>query len=90
MTSTAPVAAAAAPVAAAPPSATAAADSSQQNSFNPSWMRSTFNGGGSAAAPVRSPKTQDYPLAAPIFVKNRYGREDMLALMGEAVGHPPP
>ncbi|KAK6029418.1 GYF domain protein [Ostertagia ostertagi] len=53
-------------------------------------MRSTFNGGGSAAAPVRSPKTQDYPVAAPIFVKNRYGREDMLALMGDAAGHPPP
>nr|CDJ92445.1 GYF domain containing protein [Haemonchus contortus] len=86
MTSTAPVAAAAA----AAPTAAAPADSSQQNSFNPSWMRSTFNGGGTAAAPVRSPKTQDYPVAAPIFVKNRYGREDMLALMGEGAGHPPP
>ncbi|WKX97599.1 hypothetical protein Q1695_013342 [Nippostrongylus brasiliensis] len=78
MTSTAPVAAGGA----------ATIDSAQQNSFNPSWMRSTFNGGGNAAS-VRSPKS-DCTTVAPVFVKNRYGREDMLALMGDAVGHPPP
>ncbi|EYC17752.1 hypothetical protein Y032_0029g1850 [Ancylostoma ceylanicum] len=72
----------------APVAAAAAADSSQQNSFNPSWMRSAFNGAG-GGAPIRSPKT-DYPVAAPVFVKNRYGREDMLALMGDTAGHPAP
>ncbi|KAK6735093.1 hypothetical protein RB195_018345 [Necator americanus] len=66
----------------------AAADNVQQSTFNPSWMRSAFNGAG-GGAPVRSPKT-DYPVAAPVFVKNRYGREDMLALMGDAAGHPAP
>ncbi|RCN25250.1 hypothetical protein ANCCAN_29039 [Ancylostoma caninum] len=70
------------------PVAAAAADNSQQNSFNPSWMRSAFNGAG-GGAPIRSPKT-DYPVAAPVFVKNRYGREDMLALMGDTAGHPAP
>ncbi|CAJ0607334.1 unnamed protein product [Cylicocyclus nassatus] len=77
-----------APVATATAAPTAAADNAQQNSFNPSWMRSAFNGAGGGAS-NRTPKT-DYPLAAPIFVKNRYGREDMLALMGDAAGHPAP
>ncbi|VDM52827.1 unnamed protein product [Angiostrongylus costaricensis] len=32
----------------------------------------------------------DNSASAPVFVKNRYGREDMLALMGDAAGHPAP
>ncbi|EPB78581.1 hypothetical protein ANCCEY_02321 [Ancylostoma ceylanicum] len=51
-----------------------------------SKIASILPGGG---APIRSPKT-DYPVAAPVFVKNRYGREDMLALMGDTAGHPAP
>lgn len=33
-------------------------------------------------------KPVDYPVADPVFVKNRYGREDLLALLFKDV-HPP-
>uniref|UniRef100_A0A1I7XPA0 Intraflagellar transport protein 74 homolog n=1 Tax=Heterorhabditis bacteriophora TaxID=37862 RepID=A0A1I7XPA0_HETBA len=49
-------------------------------------MRSTFHGGGVTASPRTSMNEEaegDYPVAAPIFVKNRYGREDLLALVGK-------
>lgn len=32
--------------------------------------------------------TVDYPVADPIFVKNRYGREDLLALLSKDVRPP--
>ncbi|KJH43574.1 GYF domain protein [Dictyocaulus viviparus] len=80
------------PVATAP-----AVDSVQQNSFHPSWfvvwtrkIRSTFNGGTSGVAVRGTKSPPDNTLAAPVFVKNRYGREDLLALMGDASGHPAP
>uniref|UniRef100_A0A0K0DNM0 GYF domain-containing protein n=1 Tax=Angiostrongylus cantonensis TaxID=6313 RepID=A0A0K0DNM0_ANGCA len=78
MTSTSPIA------------TTPAVGSPQQNSFHPSWMRSVFNGGGNGT-PTRSTKAAaDNSASAPVFVKNRYGREDMLALMGDAAGHRAP
>ncbi|KHN77819.1 PERQ amino acid-rich with GYF domain-containing protein 2 [Toxocara canis] len=67
---------------------TTALPEANQMNFNPSWMRtaaSTPSAVGNAAnktdgaSPNESP--QDYPLAEPIFVTNRYGREDLLALL---------
>ncbi|VDK76418.1 unnamed protein product [Onchocerca ochengi] len=74
-----------------------AADSNQLN-FNPSWMRPVSmpisTGGGNNSCNRTEPPfaaenpTVDYPIADPIFVKNRYGREDLLALLSKDV-HPP-
>ncbi|CAG9538204.1 unnamed protein product [Cercopithifilaria johnstoni] len=74
-----------------------AADSNQLN-FNPSWMRPVSmpvsagggNSGGTRTEPLFAAEnpTVDYPIADPIFVKNRYGREDLLALLFKDV-HPP-
>ncbi|KAL3995540.1 GYF domain family protein [Acanthocheilonema viteae] len=74
-----------------------AADSNQLN-FNPSWMRPVSmpisagggNNSGTRTEPlfVAENPAIDYPIADPIFVKNRYGREDLLALLFKDV-HPP-
>ncbi|VIO95044.1 Uncharacterized protein BM_BM2317 [Brugia malayi] len=74
-----------------------AADSNQLN-FNPSWMRPVSMpvsaGGGNSSGNRTEPlfavenPTVDCPIADPVFVKNRYGREDLLALLSKDV-HPP-
>ncbi|VDK82830.1 unnamed protein product [Litomosoides sigmodontis] len=72
-----------------------AADSNQLN-FNPSWMRPvsipiSTGGGNNGGARIELSAAEnpiDYPVADPVFVKNRYGREDLLALLFKDM-HPP-
>ncbi|GMT14616.1 hypothetical protein PFISCL1PPCAC_5913, partial [Pristionchus fissidentatus] len=69
---------------------------SQQNNFNPSWMGQTFNASSGVPRPTGRPNAsnggegeEDRPMAAPIFMRNRYGREDILALFDGGSVHPP-
>ncbi|PAV83480.1 hypothetical protein WR25_00002 [Diploscapter pachys] len=55
-----------------------------QNSFQPSWLRSTYNAG-SVSSPRGSVNDEDSQLISdPIFLQHRYGREDLLALVPRA------
>ncbi|KAI1727466.1 GYF domain-containing protein [Ditylenchus destructor] len=70
-------------------------DSNSQVNFNPSWMQ--------PAAPLKNidrpnglinrPASEDadasQEMMDPVFAKNRYGREDLLALMGKVSTKPP-
>ncbi|CAJ0932345.1 unnamed protein product, partial [Mesorhabditis belari] len=63
--------------------------------FNPSWIGSAYRGGhgnslggGDRGGAVISrvlgeTDNKEYPLAPPVFVEHRYGREDLLALVGK-------
>ncbi|KAF8361806.1 hypothetical protein PRIPAC_88729 [Pristionchus pacificus] len=71
-------------------------DPASQNNFNPSWMGQTFNPTSGVPRPVGRPNgvngeggEEERPMAAPIFMRNRYGREDVLALYDGGSVHPP-
>ncbi|GMS84080.1 hypothetical protein PENTCL1PPCAC_6255, partial [Pristionchus entomophagus] len=71
-------------------------DPVSQNNFNPSWMGQTFNAtsgvprnNGRPVGPNGGEGEEDRPMAAPIFMRNRYGREDVLALYDGGSVHPP-
>ncbi|VDN04057.1 unnamed protein product [Thelazia callipaeda] len=79
-------------------STTAIAAESNSLNFNPAWMRavpvsmSTEDGNrcNNRTEPffVTEKLNVDYPIAEPIFVKNRYGREDLLALLSKNASPP--
>ncbi|CAI4233003.1 unnamed protein product [Auanema sp. JU1783] len=68
--------------------ASAPAEPVQQANFNPSWIRSAFHGGISSSPRASVNEEEDHTLSHPVFVENRYGREDLLALM-EKISQPP-
>uniref|UniRef100_A0A915BU74 GYF domain-containing protein n=1 Tax=Parascaris univalens TaxID=6257 RepID=A0A915BU74_PARUN len=73
---------------------TTALPEANQMNFNPSWMRAAnaavVAGNTVNRTDIKSPNEspQDYPLAEPIFVTNRYGREDLLALLSKDANPP--
>uniref|UniRef100_A0A1I8EIE4 GYF domain-containing protein n=1 Tax=Wuchereria bancrofti TaxID=6293 RepID=A0A1I8EIE4_WUCBA len=67
-----------------------AADSNQMRPVSMPVSAGGGNSSGNRMEPLFTAENPaiDYPIADPIFVKNRYGREDLLALLSKDV-HPP-